>query len=551
MTNVFDVAGLRDTVAILNFLHNITSYVFPVFQQWDEEWKNVVKSAEDQKNSGSNPNRLPYESLEEIHIFMLSNILRRPIIVLGDTVIRGISGRTLANNNFVGMYLPLLWKPSECTKSPIVLGFASNHFVPLVAMEEDLGTGSVSVAAEAVPVVTNTLTFIGIHFLMQDEEDRVGAILQDYVNITEIPVTQNGGLTLVLSAKLHMNKLPDRYNLMIDFVQAAERVFAGKEAILPSSQQNDLAATRTFNPDERSRRANLGERGEGTVSNSYLASRERQQRILEHQHASLRPGPQDQVNFNVDNKPKPHQKQNIPPRPDKEEKMGKFLRDAKAAQLKELHQSMKCKTPKCGFYGLEEHMGFCSSCFQEHRSRLAAARRAAAGTFIIQYLAPLPSKSLHKHRAGIFAEPPTALELWTQTCPLLRADRLRGLPGSSVARFRGCCWATDGRLFLRIEFWWCPEKRFVVFSSRWWTLLLPETSIAMAQFSLESYSFEGILPFVYVVWHFLGCSLFAKILKIPLKALCQRSWLIACIEKQFCEKGSRVERSSQDPVTGQ
>lgn len=49
-----------------------------LFQNWEEEWEKIVKMA----SPVSSSNGLQFDSLEDIHIFVLSNILRRPIIVI-------------------------------------------------------------------------------------------------------------------------------------------------------------------------------------------------------------------------------------------------------------------------------------------------------------------------------------------------------------------------------------------------------------------------------------------------------------------------------------
>lgn len=52
--------------------------VYLLFQNWEEEWEKIVKMA----SPVSSSNGLQFDSLEDIHIFILSNILRRPIIVI-------------------------------------------------------------------------------------------------------------------------------------------------------------------------------------------------------------------------------------------------------------------------------------------------------------------------------------------------------------------------------------------------------------------------------------------------------------------------------------
>lgn len=57
-----------------------------LLQNWEEEWEKIVKMA----SPVSSSNGLQFDSLEDIHIFVLSNILRRPIIVIA-----GIQSSTL------------------------------------------------------------------------------------------------------------------------------------------------------------------------------------------------------------------------------------------------------------------------------------------------------------------------------------------------------------------------------------------------------------------------------------------------------------------------
>lgn len=52
--------------------------MFLVSQNWEEEWVKIVEMA----SPVSSSNGLQFDSLEDIHIFVLSNILRRPIIVI-------------------------------------------------------------------------------------------------------------------------------------------------------------------------------------------------------------------------------------------------------------------------------------------------------------------------------------------------------------------------------------------------------------------------------------------------------------------------------------
>jgi hypothetical protein len=48
-----------------------------------------------------------YESLEEFHVYVLANNIRRPIIVYSDTVLRTNDGEAISPIEFGGIYLPL------------------------------------------------------------------------------------------------------------------------------------------------------------------------------------------------------------------------------------------------------------------------------------------------------------------------------------------------------------------------------------------------------------------------------------------------------------
>ena len=115
-------------------------------EEWDFEWSEVVRIATNRPRSEQSAAsiqrksslRLSYEYLEEIHIFALAHVTQRPIIVIADTTLKGVSGEDLAPIYFGGVYLPLEMNPTACHKSPVVLAYDSAHFSALVAKEEKL-----------------------------------------------------------------------------------------------------------------------------------------------------------------------------------------------------------------------------------------------------------------------------------------------------------------------------------------------------------------------------------------------------------------------------
>ena len=170
----------------------------------------VKRMAEDKPNPRQ-ANMLAFESLEEIHIFVLANILRRPIIVLAEPLIRSVYGSTVAPNNCGGIYMPLLLPPGDCVKTPIVLGFESNHFAPFVGggIQDDRR----ATTQDAVPVVTNNLEPLHIHFLSSQEEQQATGLLTNYLNLVEV----KSGEQYILSASLQYHQIDAALDLMTAF----------------------------------------------------------------------------------------------------------------------------------------------------------------------------------------------------------------------------------------------------------------------------------------------------------------------------------------------
>lgn len=78
-----------------------------------------------------------YESLEELHVLALAHVLKRPIIIIADTVLKDVTGEPFAPIPFGGIYLPIECPPSDCHRSPLCLTYDSAHFSALVPMNEE------------------------------------------------------------------------------------------------------------------------------------------------------------------------------------------------------------------------------------------------------------------------------------------------------------------------------------------------------------------------------------------------------------------------------
>jgi len=76
-----------------------------------------------------------YESLEELHVFVLAHVLYRPIIIVADTILKDANGEAMAPISFGGIYLPLERSADECYRTPLLLTYDAAHFSAIVPME--------------------------------------------------------------------------------------------------------------------------------------------------------------------------------------------------------------------------------------------------------------------------------------------------------------------------------------------------------------------------------------------------------------------------------
>jgi hypothetical protein len=93
--------------------------------QLEQDWNNILTLANQ-----------PGASLEQAHIFALCHIFRRPIIVYSIKYVKSFRGENIGFTHFEGVYLPLIWEPNFCFKSPIALGYTRGHFTALVPFEK-------------------------------------------------------------------------------------------------------------------------------------------------------------------------------------------------------------------------------------------------------------------------------------------------------------------------------------------------------------------------------------------------------------------------------
>ncbi|XP_028921385.1 OTU domain-containing protein 7A [Ornithorhynchus anatinus] len=147
-------------------------------EEWEREWTELLKLASSEprthfsKNGGTgggvdNSEDPVYESLEEFHVFVLAHILRRPIVVVADTMLRDSGGEAFAPIPFGGIYLPLEVPPNRCHCSPLVLAYDQAHFSALVSMEQKDQQREQAV----IPLTDSEHKLLPLHFAVDPGKD--------------------------------------------------------------------------------------------------------------------------------------------------------------------------------------------------------------------------------------------------------------------------------------------------------------------------------------------------------------------------------------------
>uniref|UniRef100_A0A1I7T822 ubiquitinyl hydrolase 1 n=1 Tax=Caenorhabditis tropicalis TaxID=1561998 RepID=A0A1I7T822_9PELO len=136
--------------------------------EWELEWDVVLGLSSPlprkQEDNGSNSTDQIYESLEAIHVFSLAHVLKRPIVVVSDTILRNAKGEELSPVAFGGIYLPLECPPSQCHRSPLVLCYDAAHFSPLVLMRTETNNKQI------IPIIDVNRNLLPVHFAVDPGE---------------------------------------------------------------------------------------------------------------------------------------------------------------------------------------------------------------------------------------------------------------------------------------------------------------------------------------------------------------------------------------------
>ena len=334
----------------------LSNKIFHFFQQYNNEWDAVIRATTDIGNVENQG--MPYTFLESIHLYILSNILRRPIILLADNRARNLLGESMQENDIGGMYLPLEWNHAECQKNPIVIGYNMNHFAPLIGQEND-NTNK----AYACPIVTHELQSLKIHFLLPDEESNVGQLLMRYLKIEEVVHTD--GMSTILCARMTHCDLPEDMNMIQAHRKDCERKFR--------HQVDEEAGHRV--QTTQAPRATVAQLPRATVVQPPRATVAQPPRatVLQPPRATVAQPPNTAV------APHPFEFQVLPPnnvnivppnnintvRPEQKPSTVKVVQQPGQMVPSRSEKRKRCSVVGCKMYGSPEFNGLCSKCFND------------------------------------------------------------------------------------------------------------------------------------------------------------------------------------------
>lgn len=423
-------------------------------KEWDKEWQLVLSLADpkprsllttqslatvsevtdsDKNDVEVSVNTLPkprrfstcseprYESLEEIHVFSLAHVLRRPIVVVADTILYDFEGNAVCPIPFGGVYLPVECDPSGCCRIPLVLAYSSGHFSPVVAMEVDTESESssgsddvTSTVQVAIPLVARSLTTLPLPFavdpgdgwdwLKHDKTDEIKnktlscdqrmVLLKKYLDIVYInlclpPVQQSAegrkeGTTEIGGSDIYDRKTEDvdtpvQHSIAVAILPCGNQPSYYKELITGyieiakgrfkfEQEMNDSQPAEAEMSSVKC--ANDGCDLYGTVANNYLCTK-----CFQLQSKSIKEfepkGAAEQNSSLVEVPPydPPSYSEVVQDNrvfyPPSFSSTG-FHSNVGAKTLSQL-QPVQCQAKGCTFYGTADKNGFCSKCYHENK----------------------------------------------------------------------------------------------------------------------------------------------------------------------------------------
>uniref|UniRef100_A0A0B7B034 ubiquitinyl hydrolase 1 n=1 Tax=Arion vulgaris TaxID=1028688 RepID=A0A0B7B034_9EUPU len=235
-TSVWSVADRKNTLRELLFISLRTDLNFQ--KRWRSQQLNTLHLSEkdssvdlstawdDLMNSLSDsPSRTVSNDIssrysDSLYIYVLANILRRPIIIVKDNQVESVNGHNYQNDDIGGVYLPLEWEPIECCKTPVIIGYSLNQYFPLVSEADILNTSQLEKKDPPVfPLVNSDLGGLLIRYLTEDEASKAWELLQCYLLVKEQEFHGgNDSLIKVPCAEIKLKPLETNENLLYAYL---------------------------------------------------------------------------------------------------------------------------------------------------------------------------------------------------------------------------------------------------------------------------------------------------------------------------------------------
>ncbi|XP_068625576.1 ubiquitin thioesterase trabid-like isoform X2 [Battus philenor] len=205
--------------ALADSLHHAHRSFYERWQAWERWQASLLHYAPEEAQLRAEWGRLaaaaarPGTPLHQLHVFAFAHVMRRPILVYGVDVVNSFRGEALGYARFQGIYLPLLWEPEFCSKSPLCLGYTRGHFSALVPLEPYSQRHAYICREEQeegedmayLPLTDSEGKLLPVHFLTSDEGAAAEAAVRRYVSARVLGGAAGG--TLAARQRLHARPL--------------------------------------------------------------------------------------------------------------------------------------------------------------------------------------------------------------------------------------------------------------------------------------------------------------------------------------------------------
>ena len=324
---------------------------------WEAEYQHMIDMVNPRRHSSR------MDSLTDFHIFVLANVLRRPIIVYSTAKVHSMAtGSSFGPNNIPGIYIPLLWNTDCISKDPITLAYAGSHFSALVP-----GDRLDRNYLPTVPLCDRHERTLPVKFLLPNETNAEDVLRDDYISTTTIR-TSSGSIPV---AQVNLASQPE-------FLKQFWKNHIERKKKSAYYDDPPQPRPRDFNPDLHRAPSYDTATGSGSMkcvqcntpgahaNTSYLCKEcyENQLKAAGISNSGGSGGPPPLRN---DFKRQVSSPDSLPPPITTVHPQAKLRDPYDVEHQREERAAEKCKNPDCGLYGSHEKRGYCSKCYSEIR----------------------------------------------------------------------------------------------------------------------------------------------------------------------------------------